>query len=194
MIDQFIQYLQQLAPLSGEEQEYLRQHLPIRFFKKGAHLLKQDELSRAFYFNLKGCVRMYHLVDGEEKTTFFYEEHQFISSYESFIKQKPATHYLQCIEDCQLVVISQEHAQALLVQFPRFEFLARVMMETELAMYQHMLATFITLNPEQRYLKMMKEQNALFQRIPQYYMATYLGVKAESLSRIKKRIAQRKLS
>lgn len=137
---------------------------------------------------------MHYLVDGEEKTTFFYIENQFVSSYESFTKQTPAKHSLECTEDCKLVVITQEGAMGLLTHSNKFESLARTIMEEELGIYQSIVASFITLSPEQRYLDLIKNRPDLIQRIPQYQLATYLGVNAESLSRIKKRIAKKELS
>ena len=191
MIEKLLNYLEKHTRLSEQEKEMVRSLFPVQTFEKGSLLLKEGEISRAFYFNLSGCVRLYYTVDGEEKTAFFYSEDQFISSYESFTGQAPAKHSLQCIEDCSLVIISAEHAHQLLNFSPKFDFLARVIMEEELSLYQKILATFITLNPEQRYLNFMENYPELLQRIPQHYLATYLGVKPESLSRIRKRILDR---
>lgn len=87
--------------------------------------------------------------------------------------------------------IRVESAQKLLEFSPQFDFLARVIMEEELIIYQKMVAAFITLNPEQRYLKFLEEKGDLFQRMPQHYIASYLGVSAESLSRIRKRVLEK---
>ncbi len=137
---------------------------------------------------------MYYSVDGEEKTTFFYTENQFVSSYESFTRQKPSSHSLECVEDCELVIISQEGAMKLLEHSKNFDTLARIVMEDELAIYQNIVASFVTLSPEERYQDLLRNRPDLIQRIPQYQLATYLGVNAESLSRIKKRIAGKELS
>lgn len=134
---------------------------------------------------------MHYNVEGQEKTTFFFVENQFVSSYESFTKQKPSTHNLECVEPCELIVISQESAMKLLQFSPSFQELARIMMEDELSIYQSIVASFITLSPEERYLELIRNRPDLIQRIPQYQLATYLGVNAESLSRIKKRVAKR---
>ncbi len=137
---------------------------------------------------------MYYIVDGEEKTTFFYTENQFVSSYESYTKQIPASHSLECVADCELIIITQEGAMKLLSHSKNFDSLARTIMEDELAIYQKIVASFITLSPEERYQELIKNSPELVQRIPQYQLATYLGVNAESLSRIKKRIAEKELS
>jgi len=188
MIEHFVDYLNRYVPLNAEEMAYVQAHVPVKDFPQGRVLLAEGDISRAFYFILSGCVRLYYITDGEERTAFFYTENEFVSSYDSYTKQRPATHYFECVEDCKLVIIGQETAMALLQRFPRFEMLARIMMEQELSTYQEIIASFVTLSTEQRYLRLMETQPALLQRIPQYHLATYLGVKPESLSRIKKRI------
>ena len=187
-------YLEQQIPLSEEELLFLADNIPEEKILKHTLLLAAGQISQAFYFVVKGCVRMYYLVDGVEKTTFFYTEGTFVSSYKSFIQQVPAPHFLQTVEDTCLSVISTESAHQLLQLFPRFEFLARVAMESELSVYQDMIASFVTLNAEQRYLKLLETQPDLPQRIPQHFIATYLGVSPETLSRIRKRIHQKSLS
>lgn len=185
-----IDFLDKIKPLGESERQHLETNIPIIHFKKGAYLLKKGQISQSFYFVLQGCVRLYYPVGIEERTAFFYCENEFVSSYESYVHQTPAKHNFQCIEDVEVAKISREQAFVLLEKFPDFEFLARVMMEKELAVYQDIIAAFITLNPEERYRKLMMENPELLQRIPQYYLASFIGVKPESLSRIRKRIVQ----
>ena len=153
----FLDYLNQFLVLDEKETNFLKQVVNYREFPKGSVLLHSGELSQAFYFNLEGCVRLYYEVEGEEKTAFFYTEHQFISSYESFTRQLPSRHSLQCIENSTLVEIGMEAAANLLAFSPKFEALARVMMEEELIIYQDIISSFITLKPEERYLKLSQE-------------------------------------
>lgn len=189
-----ITYLDQHLPLEPEEKAYLKEHIPLIKFKKNTVLLQQGAISTAFYFVITGCIRMYYLVDGIEKTTFFYQENDFVSSYESFTKGSPASHYLTTLEDTQVAQFTVSVVANLLSKHPRFEILARIAMEKELAVYQEMIASFITLNAEQRYLKLCNDSPALLQRIPQYHLATYLGVSPETLSRIRKRINDKSIS
>lgn len=188
----FIEFLSQWVTFSAREQALLAQHCPVVEFAKGDILLAEGQTSQAFYFNMRGCTRMYYLVDGEEKNTFFYTEDQFISSYESFVHQRPAQHYLQCLEDSTMVRISLESTQRLLQASPAFDKLARILMEDELIIYQRMLASFITMNAEQRYQELLDRQTDLLQRITLYHLSSYLGVNPETLSRIRKRIADRR--
>lgn len=189
-MEKFLHALGQHFVLSEADEQYLRHHLPVIRLKKGAHLLQEGAISRSFYFLLSGCCRMYYLVDGLEKNTCFYTEGQFVSSYESFVRQKAAVHSIACAEDCEVVEITQSTAMQLLETRPHFERISRIIMEEELITYQQMLADFITQNPTERYQAFSARHPDLLQRLPQYHIASYLGVNAETLSRIRKRLAQ----
>jgi CRP-like cAMP-binding protein len=177
--------------LDEKEIEAISSQIHIKNFKAGDVLLKEGNISKVSYFNLKGCVRLYYLIDGEEKTTFFYTENRFISSIRSFTTNTPADHYLECIEDCVLAPIPYDIEKELLINFPKLETFARIILEQELANYQEMLSAYIMSNPEQRYQRILKNNPDLLQRVPLYHLASYLGIKAESLSRIRKRISKK---
>ena len=187
----FTDFLQKYVSLTPDEVTALEQLLGVTSYSKGEMILQEGEISSAFYFVMKGCCRMYYIVDGLEKNTFFYSEGQFVSSYESFVHQTPSKHYIECIEDCELVRISHQHAAQLLALSSNFEQLSRILMEDELIVYQKMLFSFVAMNAEQRYLAFLNEYPQLIQRIPLYHIASYLGVNAETLSRIRKRVTQR---
>ena len=87
-----------------------------------------------------------------------------------------------------------ETAMQLLRYSPKFELLARVAMEDELITYQKIIASFLTQNPEERYFNLLENNSSYFQRIPQHYIASFIGVQPESLSRIKKRYLERQKS
>lgn len=189
MIENLASYIENYIRLEKEELEFINEHIPVQSFKKGTLLLEQGKISDASYFNLKGCVRMFYTVEGEEKTAFFYTENQFITSFESFTKRVPAKHSFQCLEDSMLAIIPYEMEKELLERFPSLESFARLAMEEELSIYQEIVASFIISSPEQRYQNLIKSRPQLVNRIPQRYLAGFLGIKAESLSRIRKRIA-----
>ena len=191
MQNAFINYFNKLLPLKDEEIVYLKDNVPILDFQKDEHLLRTGEVSSAFYFVIEGIVRMYYLVDGKDKTTYFYHKDDFVSSYESFTKQVPSKHYLQAVKPTSVAVFNAKIVVDILSRFPRFDMLSRLIMEQELGIYQKILASFITMDAEQRYCELILNNPRLFQNIPQYHIATYLGVSPETLSRIKGRV-QRK--
>lgn len=187
MLTRFIKYLQQHVPLNEQDIDFLYKVLSVKSFKKGTILLSEGQISTAFYFNLTGFVRLFYLKNGEERTAFFYPQNTFISAYESFVHQTPSRLNLQATEQTTLVEISVTAATQLLQYSPKFEALARIAMEDELITHQKIIATLLTLTPEERYYNLLDENPLIFQKVPQHYIASYIGVKPESLSRIKKR-------
>lgn len=176
-------------PLTSEEASAITETMNIRQYKKGTVLLKEGEVSMEAYFVLEGCVRQYYLVDGEEKTNNFFTEEQWVVSITSMTQQVPSGHFMECCLDCTLVVGNREKEEYLYKRFPKLESVSRKVMEKVFAEQQEIMASYSTDTPEQRYLKLMKSRPDLFQKIPQYHIASYIGVKPESLSRIRKRIA-----
>lgn len=194
MIHELINYLQEHIELEEKEVVLFQELIPVRTVKKNTFLLEEGNVSKEFFFILKGGVRLFYLTDTIEKTAFFYFEKQFVSSYESFTKKIPAKHNLQTTEDTTIAVISAEAAYKLLNTHPKFEILARVMMEEELIIYQEIISSFVTMNAEQRYVGLLDSNPKILQRIPLHQLATYLGVSPETLSRIRKRITSKSTS
>jgi CRP-like cAMP-binding protein len=180
--------------LSPEEARDLDELVPIRNFKKGTVLLEAGKVATESYYCLTGCVHLYYNVDGNERTTAFYTEGQSIASIKSFLNQVPADHYLACVEDCTPAVWSYTAEKELFRRHPRLESFCRITVESDFGTAQEALASFITKTPEQRYLDLMTARPELVQRVPQYLLASYLGVTPESLSRIRKRIVSKAVS
>lgn len=183
--------MSQQMSLSEEECEAVNRYIPIQEFAKGTVLLQAGNVANDSYFTLKGCVRLYYLVDGEDKTTQFFTEGDAIASMNSYINRVPANHFLECVEDCTLAVLNYEKEKKLYKLFPKLESICRISMEDDFGKQQEMLASHVTNSPEQRYQLLLKQRGDLVQRVPQYHLASYLGVKPESLSRIRKRLADK---
>ena len=188
---EILRYISQFMQLSDAEAAILIENMNIRAFKKGEVLLREGQISELCYFTLKGCVRQYYLVDGEERTTNFYTEGEPISPNEGSFKTAPSKCFLVCMEDCMLTVGTPADQVKLFQQYPQFEAACRVAIDDELGKSQDRFATFMLSTPEERYLHLLQTRPALLDRVPQYHLASYLGVKPESLSRIRKRIMQR---
>ncbi len=190
MDTRLVNYFQRMMPLSPAETEAIADTMTLQSYKKGTVLLKEGQISTDVYFVLEGCVRQFHLVDGEEKTNNFFTEEQWVISLHSFGQQQPSGHYLDCCIDSLLAVGNREKEESLYRQFPKLQTVSRKIMEKVLVEQQAIMASYTTDTAEQRYLKLLTSRPYLFQKIPQYQIASYIGVKPESLSRIRKRLLQ----
>jgi CRP-like cAMP-binding protein len=165
----------------------------FRSYKKGTILLKEGQLSNEGYFVIKGCLRCYYIIDGEEKTTAFYTESESLSPL-CCINNKPSEYFISCVEDSIITVANPDMEKIIFEKFPRFETLCRLLSEELLAKSQASFANFMNSTPEQRYLNLLQNRPDLLQRVPQYQLASYLGIKPESLSRIRKRLVKQNQS
>ncbi len=187
-VQELIQYISQFMPLAEAEAVEIAKTIKVKSFEKGAHLVKEGQVSRLCYFVLKGCIRQYYLMDGEEKTTNFFTEGQPVTAYEGTFKRKASKFYLSCVEDSILTIGSAEDEALFFQKFPRLEPASRMAVEEELGKSQGLLSSYILSSPEERYLNLLQTRPDLLDRVPQYQLASYLGIKPESLSRIRKRI------
>lgn len=188
MENKLIAYFSGFTSFTAEERQALEDSMVIKAFEKGDFLSKEGEASNHSYFVLSGLVRQYRMIDGEEITTNFYTEGQWIISLTGFTKDTIATDYLVCNEDTSVVIGNEEKAQQLFREFPRFETISRAVMETVFAGQQKTMMNHLTASPEDRYHRLLETKPELVQRVPQYQLASYIGVKPESLSRIRKRM------
>lgn len=192
MQNKLIAYFSSLTTLSNEEKEALEKSMEIQSFAKNSFLVKEGQKNINTFFVLQGLVRQFKLVNGEEISTYFYSENNWIIPLTSFVEQTNSGYFLQCLEDTDVVVGNEEKAQILFKHFPRFETLSRVVMEKAFTEQQNMFSSYITDSPEERYLKLMQSSPNLLQRVPLYQLASFIGVKPESLSRIRKRMANKR--
>ncbi|MFD2824655.1 Crp/Fnr family transcriptional regulator [Lacinutrix iliipiscaria] len=191
MENDIVKLISRYLSLNDEESKAFTECIPIKAFKKGEILLREGQVSRDSYFVIEGCVRKYYIIDGEERTTEFYVEDESVASLQSYKNKTSANHYFECVEDCRLAVLNYDKEQELFKRVPKYEALCRMSMENDFGEQQEALAKFITSSPEERYKNLLETRPDLLQRVPQYHLASYLGVKPESLSRIRKRIAKK---
>lgn len=191
MVNDIIKYLSKHVNLNEDEiNTFLKLNL-IRKYKKGSILLKEGEFSKECFLVLSGCIRNYYLINGEEKTTDFFTENQPITPI-SYTTKTPSEYYISCLEDSVVSVGNPEKSKILLKKIPKFAALSNIINNERLVEKQMIFDDYINLNPEQRYLKLLETRPNLINRIPQYMIASYLGIKPESLSRIRKRLTGKK--
>ena len=183
-------FIEQYMPLLEEEKKALIDLDIFRSFKKGTVLLKEGDIIKSGYFVIKGCLRSYYIIDSEEKTTAFCTEFESLTPVSGDDTSR-AAHYVSCVEDSIVTVGNPEMEKEMMEKFPRFEKLCLIMSEQLLENNLASFADFKNSTPEQRYLSLLKNRPDLLQRVPQHQIASYLGMTPQSLSRIRKRLAQK---
>lgn len=184
-------FLSKYVSLTEEEKNVIISLDIFRSVKKGTTLLKEGQKTKDSYFVLKGCIRTYYVLDGEEKTTAFYTEMEAFTP-PCVISKTPSEFYVSCIEDTLLTISNSDMEIEINSKFPKFETLCRMFSEELLAKQRIDFDEFKTSSPEQRYLNLLQKRPDLVQRVPQHQLASYLGIQPQSLSRLRARILDKK--
>lgn len=190
MKQRIIDYISKYVSLTEDEKDSILDDIEYKTFKKGTHLLEQGQISKECYFNIEGLVRQYGLFDGEEKTTDFYVEGEAIVAFESASKKTPCHFNWICEEDTTLVIGRLDNMDKAFTRNPILEKMSGLFISQEFGRYQNSSIELVTLAPKMRYLNIVENRPGLVNRIPQYHLASYLGIKPETLSRIRKQISQ----
>ena len=160
--------------------------------KKNEHLFQPGQISKYVYFIEKGCMRQYYInSNGEERTIYFKVEGGWCSELVSFLDNTPTELNLQALEDCKLQIINQKNWIYAITQVPAMAMaFIRAQQDTNY-MLKKRLAEATVETPEEKYLRFIKEEPLLLQRIPLYHIASYLAMTPETLSRIRKKISRK---
>jgi CRP-like cAMP-binding protein len=184
-------FISKYISLTDDEKNALLSLNLFRSEKKGTILLKEGQHSKDSYFVLSGCIRSYYIIDGEEKTTAFYTEMDALTPH-CVINKTPSDYFISCVEDSILTVSNADMEAEINSKFPKFELMCRKLSEELLAKQRIDFDEFKTSSPEQRYQNLLQKRPDLIQRVPQHQLASYLGIKPQSLSRLRARILEKK--
>jgi len=192
MYDLFFQKFQEKVPLSNEEQEQIRAYLTPKKLRKRQYLLQEGEVCKAIAFVEKGALREYSVDNGSEHILQFAVEGWTISDLFSFLTEEPATYNIDALEDAELLLITRGAHEELLKKQPKYETYTRLLITGAYIALQRRLTSNISLPVEERYSSFTEMYPAIAQRVPQHMIASFMGVKPETLSRIRKKMADRK--
>lgn len=182
--------LNYVHPINDGIKDYLQKHCFICTFKKGKHILKAGQVSTYLYFIVKGIARGYMKESNRDITTWITSENEFITSISGFHLQTAAIENIQAIEDCELIGLSYSSLEKLYKLFPEYNILVR-------KFYQHYYldaekrALIARLkNAENKYHYFLELHSHLVNRVPLKYIASYLGINLETLSRVRKKMSK----
>lgn len=156
--------------------------------RRGEVLQDVDQVCSSLYFVNSGVVRVFFVQDGNEITNHLCGAGDFVTAFNSFITQSRSHEVLQCVNDCTLLQISKRDLDTLLQHSQKWAEFGRRIYETSLACKEQRTNDLITLSAEARYLKLLTERPAIVQQVPVQYIASFLGMKPESLSRIRRKV------
>lgn len=171
----------------AENQAFLNA-LVVKKVKKKEHLLVQGDVCNFGIFIIEGCIRYYYLEDGVEATGNFFFENSWYADIESFLNGKPSLLYIETLEDCELYYLYKHDFDKLIRDYPVFSMFLPNMMERSIKGLTNRNKAMLTFSIEERYLRFIKDRPKVMERVPLKYVASYLGIKPESLSRLRTRL------
>jgi len=158
-----------------------------REFATKTVLLEEGEISKNIYFIKKGCLREWFNKDGKDITFQFFVEGQAVASIDSFINNKPSLFTIESIEPSILLSLNKSDFEELLATYPKFQVEFQNLIFQRLSNYTQLFLSRIKDTPEERYKDLMHSHPEIIKRIPQHYIASFLGITPISLSRIRNR-------
>lgn len=186
-----IESFEKFIPLSVSEKALIASYLRERKVKKGQFLVHEGAVSRCTNFVTAGSIRTYFIdQNGQEHIVQFAIEGWWISDLNSFIQQVPATFNVQAIEDSVVLELPFESLEKLYEQVPQLERYFRIVTQRAFVAFQQRVVQNISMTAEDRYLAFQQKYPKIELRIPQRLVASYLGISAEFLSKIKKRLKE----
>lgn len=187
-MDLLLKTIQQYIPLSSEDEAIITALFRPLKLRKSEHLLEAGQVCRNIFFIEQGLVRYYACIDGEEKTNYFSKEGEFVCDYASFLPQQPSLTNIQALEASTVYTISHDNMDVFYAKVEHGERFGRLAISEVYVTAINQINSLYTDSPELRYQTFFDKFPDIGQRIPQYYIASYLGIKPQSLSRIRKRL------
>ncbi|KAF2518181.1 Crp/Fnr family transcriptional regulator [Flavobacterium salilacus subsp. salilacus] len=186
MFSEILSHIRRFVPLDPEEEALLASLLEVREVKKKEHLLQAGEICKANYFVAKGCFRLYLITTkGAEQVIQFGIEDWWITDYAGLKSGKPSGFYVQAVEPSTVVVLNKEAEEVLFEKIPQLERYFRQVLERAYSAQLTRIHYVFNLTGEEQY-KMMRDKYPDFvQRVPQYMLASFLGITPEFLSMLR---------
>ena len=190
-LQNFRETLKKFVEFNEAEWIVFTQHLSFSSLKKKHYFAEAEKVCDKVGFIASGSVRYFHIKDGQDITGYFSFENEFVSSYKSYLTALPGHVYIQALEDTRLITFTRRDMEQMLANpmlAYKMERFGRQVAEFYLCCYDDRVTSFLTQTPEERYLQLLSTGREILQRMPQHYIANFLGITPVSLSRIRRRV------
>jgi CRP-like cAMP-binding protein len=181
--------LKAFAGIDDEAYKLSEPYWQERQYRKGEFYNEYKNVCKHLGLILEGVFRIYYTnAIGEEKNVFFCSDQQIVVAYKSFVEQSPCNYFTEAMVDSTILYIHIEHLQELYQKSHQWERFGRMVAEKAFSLAMSKAESFMFMTPEERYLEMIEQHPDIFNRVPLYHIASYLGIQGPSLSRIRKRM------
>src|SRR4051794_31747502 len=182
-MEELFNYLQSIQPMSDQLILHLQSMIKEKRLFRNELLLKTGNVCRHIYFVRKGLLRGFYMNDGEEVSTWFMQEGDFVISVSSFYTQQPGDESIQALEETLLWYLSYDDLQLAYNQFPELNFAGRVITERYYILCEKRIKSIRMLKAPERHDQLLKNHSDLIRRVPAKYLSSYLGVTKVTFSR-----------
>ncbi|MCU0471143.1 MAG: hypothetical protein MUF58_21400 [Arcicella sp.] len=191
MTENFIQFISQIVVFTEEELQQAAHLFSEKSLKKGEFWVKEGEYKADMLFVNKGMLRSYFLKDEIEKTFDLTIENQLVTSTYSYSFGLPSKDFIQAVEDTHIIIVQKENLERLYELSGKWERLGRLLFESYANEQEIRLRSFIAETAQERYERLADTQPELIRRTPQIYLANFLGITPQSLSRLRRKIVNK---
>ncbi len=165
----------------------------FRHLKAKEYFLKEGDICREIAFVNKGVLRMYYLSpEGKEINTMFFFEHDFMTAYQSLLLQQPGRYFIRALTDCEVITVAYPTLQHAYEHSHLWNKFGRLIAERSYIISEKRTESLLFYSAEERYLNLVRTYPRVFEQVPLYHIASYLGIERESLSRLRKRLSKPK--
>jgi CRP-like cAMP-binding protein len=191
--EQLLKTVQQKVTLTSDEAELLKQFFTPKKVRKRQYMLNEGEVCKYNLFVAKGLLRAFGVEEnGYEQVVQFAVEGWWISDLNSFFSGDVAVYNIEALEDCELLLLTRQSMDEMLEKLPKMERYFRLLMQNHIVALRQRIIASQRHSAEERYIRLIEGFPTILVRVPQQYIASYLGMTPETLSRVRKQISEQK--
>ncbi|MFB5608486.1 MAG: Crp/Fnr family transcriptional regulator [Candidatus Nitrosomaritimum yanchengensis] len=181
-----LEYIAGYVQLTGEEEELLLSHAMERNYLKGQYIVQQGDVCDKESFVLNGCTRTFYLDgEGNEHVVMFAIENWWVADMGSFTSKTPATYNVQCLDHTEVIQFTYDALEFLYRKIPKLERFFRLIIQKAFIASEKRILSNFSLTAKERYSDFLAKYPKIEQKVPQYMVASYLGITKEFLSKIR---------